>query len=1158
MISNMFCFGTPTTRPVQDSRNPPTIIQTEINFSAATKYSSVKDLWLIDSGCSRHMTGDKNLFHQLRDLEDEIFVKFGDGKLLQASGVGQVATVIGQIDALYVPQLCANLLSVHQLNQSGASVCFRPTESQITYGGRRFKISMQDQIFVLGAEECCYLSATSVPENPLNLWHQKLGHLNYPATASFIQRFGISVPKSSSIFCRICAEAKLVEKKFKSRKDYATTPLYRLHSDLCGPFDRSHDGYLYFVTLVDEKSRFAVVDAIKTKSEASSKIQSAMSKLKNKTGLSIGILRSDGGGEYNSQSLQDFLRDNYIEHEIVPSYTPQLNGIAERLNRTLVERMKCLLTASGLNFSFWKEALDYSVYIYNRTPHSSIGFKTPIEVFTSTSMTELPEFHVFGSVAYYHVPKDLRSKLDNNASKGLFLGFSNTATVVLALPDLVLKEVRTVKVDEGRFLDEVTLKNLGIGKSLSFADVRSTIPQYEVDEFARFEGEQIVEDAAEILSFDEAEGDDGQNDEQVAFQHEDLEENPVEENFNERRSSRSTHRPGSYAEDEVEWHPSFGRRSLADQDDEIWEQSDDGEEEQDETAMLAELFNKLQECNLASAEDLLRPAREAQLLQVMMSRVTRNQPVQHSRSTLSEVAKTHEPRSYNEAKTDPEWRESMQKEFQSLLDNGTWELQELPPGRKVIKTKWVYKIKSDGRWKSRLVAKGFTQVAGIDFDETWSPVGRKSSLKLLISHVLRKGWTWKQMDVDTAFLNSRLDEEIYMEQPQGFQDGTNRVCRLRKAIYGLKQASRAWYTTLHVFLTAKGLKRSRVDPCLYYGDGMIIFVYVDDLVIAGKNDERVESISQEFKNHFRMKDLGKPRKLLGLDLIEVPRGVFLTGYGIISELLQRYQMYGSRYVSTPMDPNHVLLPRSDGQATAEEQSKYASILGSLLYIANSYRPDIAYAVSILSQFTSNPSDDHWRGIKRVLRYLNGTKYFGLFFPRFDSKPAVLKGFTDADFAACFTRRSRTGFAFFVGSCLISWSSRKQSVIALSTCEAEYYALTEGAKEAINLKRLVWEIQNQDAYPDELKLDPVTLFCDNQSTIFVSKNPAEHRMMKHVDLRYKWIQERVESGEFEVEYVPTKDQVADLFTKGLAKVQHEKLCSECGVFGDKTLQLEREC
>jgi hypothetical protein len=201
--------------------------------------------------------------------------------------------------------------------------------------------------------------------------------------------------------------------------------------------------------------------------------------------------------------------------------------------------------------------------------------------------------------------------------------------------------------------------------------------------------------------------------------------------------------------------------------------------------------------------------------------------------------------------------------------------------------------------------------------------------------------------------------------------------------------------------------------------------------------------------------------------------------------------------------------------------------------------------------------DHWRGVKRVFRYLNGTRTFGLLIRKFDNHPSILRGFTDADFAACFSRKSRTGYAFFMGSSILSWCSRKQSVIALSTCEAEYYALTEGGKEAMHIKKLVWEVNNQKPIRDDQELDPVKLFCDNQSTIFVSKNPAEHRMMKHVDLRYKWIQEKVEANEFQVEYVSTKDQIADIFTKALHKDMFERLRSQCGVL-DQTMQLGREC
>jgi hypothetical protein len=257
-----------------------------------------------------------------------------------------------------------------------------------------------------------------------------------------------------------------------------------------------------------------------------------------------------------------------------------------------------------------------------------------------------------------------------------------------------------------------------------------------------------------------------------------------------------------------------------------------------------------------------------------------------------------------------------------------------------------------------------------------------------------------------------------------------------------------------------------------------------------------------------------------------------------------------------MDQNAVLTPREGDKATPEDTRRYSSLIGSLLYAANTTRPDIAYAVSVLSQYLMNPSDDHWRAAKRLLRYLKGTADMGIYFGRESTvffngysrgvKGVRVNGYTDADFAACISRRSRSGYAFFCGDSLVSWLSKKQSLIALSTCEAEYYALTEGGKEAIHLRRLFWEFEHQRPYVEGVNSDALTILCDNQSTIMVAKDPAEHKVMKHVDIRYKWIQERIGAGDFKVDYVSTSEQVADIFTKALARPQFEHLRDRLGM------------
>jgi hypothetical protein len=983
-------------------------IQAEHSFSALLT-PVVHASWLLDSCCSQHMSGNENLFISMRDTNTNTFVKFGDGKKLQAKGYGAVATPIGTLDALYVPNLCVNLMSVSQLNSIGASVSFLPNMSEIRLNGQRFGVSVIGNIFQV--DEVCNFSSH---ENEIYLWHQKLGHLNFPAVISFLKRFGIKYELPKNLFCRICAEAKLSEQKFRNRDDKLTVILGRLHSDMGGPIDPSYDGFIYWIIFIDEASRYCKVYFLKRKSEAVQAVLEICRQLQKSSGCGISIFRSDGGGEYQSLKVQEFFKAEGIQHEISPPYTPQLNGMAERLNRTLMEIVRCLLICAGLAHSFWRHAMEYAVYIYNHTPHSGIEFRTPSEVFYGKSLSKLPKFHVFGSISYYHVPKQLRSKLDGTGQRCIFLGFTSTCTLVLSLPDLMIREVRTVKINDGEFLSAEESRELGMEQRIR--EERSEPIMNSVEEVQRsltqLNEKQVNAESFPVPSVNR------NSDDYKGVQMED------QENGEGVRRLRAR-KPISYVEEEEEWHPSLGRRHLQSANNDS-----DWKIEEEETNLVTH-FDYLSLLNLN--DDTLY-AMLSQVTQQIekLGQVTQDKDnsseFKDNSSELS-YSSIHlsEPNSFEEAFKDPKWLKSMEQEIKSLLDNETWILTDLPKGRKPVRNKWVYRVKNDGRLKSRLVAKGFTQVFGIDFDETWSPVGRKASLKLLISFVIGNSWKWKQMDVDTAFLNSKLDEEIYMDQPKGFEDGSERVCHLLKSIYGLKQASRMWYNTLKDFLESAGLTRSRIDPCIYLAPGLIIFVYVDDIVIAAESDKKLRHISDQFKKRFMMKDMGKPTHILGLDIMELSNGegIHLSGKKMISELLENCKMDGSRHVSTPMDPNQSFVPNP---SVSNGSSKiglfnYGSVIGSLIYIANSFRPDIAYAVSVLSQFTTNPSEDHFRGVKRVLRYLNGTRDYGLLY-KSKSKGLHLYGYTDADFASCFSRRSRSGFIFYSGNSTLSWSSKK--------------------------------------------------------------------------------------------------------------------------------------
>ncbi|GJY19058.1 retrotransposon protein, putative, ty1-copia subclass [Tanacetum coccineum] len=426
----------------------------------------------------------------------------------------------------------------------------------------------------------------------------------------------------------------------------------------------------------------------------------------------------------------------------------------------------------------------------------------------------------------------------------------------------------------------------------------------------------------------------------------------------------------------------------------------------------------------------------------------------------------------------------------SLKKNHTWELADQPPGQKLISCKWLYKIKEgiEGvqkpRYKARLVARGFTQRACIDYNEVFSPMVRHTSIRVILSLTACEDYELEQLDVKMAFLHGILEETIYMRQPPGFEEGTgNKVCLLKKSLYGLKQSPRQWYKRFDVYMISNGFSRSSYDSCVYFKEftpGMYIYLllYVDDMLIACKSKSEIEYTKGLLRKEFDMKELGPTRKILGMGIVRDRVGLCAIG---------------------------------------------STLQGSLMYLMVCIRPDIAYAVSIVSRYLANPGKKHWEAVKWILKYLKGAIDVGLVYGRDQGKHVDVDGFVDADYAKDPDKgRSITGYVFMVHGCVVSWKATLQHVVALSTTEAEYMALTEAVKESIWLKGLLIELG--------VNLRSVVVNCDNQSSIHLSRNAMFHERTKHINVRYHFIREIVESKEIEVAKIGTKDNAADAFTK----------------------------
>ncbi|UYV66286.1 hypothetical protein LAZ67_4001208 [Cordylochernes scorpioides] len=491
------------------------------------------------------------------------------------------------------------------------------------------------------------------------------------------------------------------------------------------------------------------------------------------------------------------------------------------------------------------------------------------------------------------------------------------------------------------------------------------------------------------------------------------------------------------------------------------------------------------------------------------------------------------------------WKKAMEEEFDSLIENKTWELVDPPKNRNIIGTKWVFKTKcnSDGsveRHKARLVAKGYSQQYGIDYEETFAPVVRQSTIRMFLALAVEYNLILHQMDVQSAYLNGEIKEEIYMTQPENFvsRKYPEKVCRLKKAIYGLKQAGIVWHEKLDNELKNLGLKQLQSDNCVYikHDEGiLLVAIYVDDLIIAAEREDTLKSFKESMKRIFKIKDLGGINWCLGIRIqMKEDGSISIDQERYIEELLAKYRMKEAKPISTPMDSNSKLTKISsiEGENEPVKKVEYQSLIGSLIYLSVSTRPDIAYAVSALGQFSNDPRRQHWNAAKRVLRYLKGTSCLRITYRKSNE---ALHGYVDADWGGNLVdRKSHTGIVYFLARGPIAWESRKQQTVTLSSTESEYIALCEAGKEAVYLRALLDEMGF-----GELLNGPTVLKTDNQGAQQLARNPVYHARTKHIDIKWHYIRSICSDGLVEVVHTPTQENVADILTKGLPRFLYEK-------------------
>lgn len=494
------------------------------------------------------------------------------------------------------------------------------------------------------------------------------------------------------------------------------------------------------------------------------------------------------------------------------------------------------------------------------------------------------------------------------------------------------------------------------------------------------------------------------------------------------------------------------------------------------------------------------------------------------------------------------WKAAMREELEALRKRGTFEYVDRPKDRRVIQNRWVFDEKSDGRLKARLVAKGFTQVEGVDFDQVFSPVVRFESLRLILALCALKDMHILGVDVRNAYLYAELDEEIYMEQPQGFAlpGKEHLVIRLRRALYGLKQAGLEWWKAMSKSMEELGFSRLHSDAGIFTytdketGSKCIAVVYVDDALFCSADRALAEKLKKQFMAKWECRDLGDAKEFLRIRITRKGQIIAIDQVAYLEKVLERTGMTNAKAAATPLPAGYYPVP-NEGELDPELRQRFQVVIGSLLYIMLGTRPDISFAVTKLAQFSANPSDEHLKKALHVCRYLVGTKDYRLVY---DGRKGVgVSAMTDSDWGSDpNTRRSQTGYLVSLASGAITWTSRAQKTIAHSSTEAEYMALSDCSRQCVWVHQLFKELG--------YSLKPIEISGDNQGSIFIASNPVTEKRSKHVDIRYHYIREVIARGLVEVTFIPGEDNPADLLTKNLGRVKFEKFRSMYGLYFPK--------
>lgn len=1108
-----------------------------------TTTSSSDDCWIVDSGATSHCTDNKHLFETFESAQNaEVEVANGEIEHVKMKGTcvinlfnnaGERST-LKLNDVLYAPNIKGSMFSVKKIMKDGYSVHFKNDMCEISRDGKQIAVADEvNGLFKLRQTHVNKVNACTSSEHKggcLHELHRLFGHRDPEAIKLMCKNDLVDGIKlidcGLKIQCETCLKAKSTRIPFpKKSKSKSNAVLDLIHSDVCGPMQTMSMGKKrYILTIIDDYSKYTEVYFISHKSDVGEKIKEYIAMVKNKFNRKPKVLRSDRGGEYMGNELKRFLRDEGIKTQYTAPYSPQQNGTAERKNRSLIEMARCLLTDADLPNYLWAEAVNTANYIQNRTITKGAD-AIPYQLWNDEK-PQLKDFVVFGTKCYVNTPAEKLRKLDDRAKLMYFMGYSEESKAFRCYDPLNRKLVISRDV---RFIDNPTHQVISLDLSSKEEKTTESIYDDESSIDSSYSGSTSSES-----SYKEC---DTSTDMDVTLTDHGLEYRD----------------PTPYHSDVSSDDTISGETSSTDSGATVINVQPSLDEE------YGELSTSLSDFHVSlyapgdttytsppNSDETDEATREPRV----SHRQNKGQPPNRFQANLITEPKSLLDALKSEQKS--KWLSAMKEEMKSMHKNETWELCELPSDRKAIGCKWIYKTKTDAegkviRFKARLVAQGFTQRFGTDYDQIFAPVARQTTFRILLSVASKAKLLVHHLDVKTAFLNGSLKETIYMKQPPGFEsENKGLVCKLKKSIYGLKQAAKSWNDEIHRFLTRHSFERSKNDPCLYtkVQDSELVYllIYVDDILIVAKSMKCIQGVKSMLAMEFDIQDLGEIKQYLGIDVTRDKDGIFhLNQAKYIKKIVNEFGMSHAKVSNVPMQVNYGKTAANTDDGLLLSNKQYQKLIGCLLYISVNTRPDISASISILAQKMSKPRQDDWNELKRVLKYLKGTANLRLALGRKDYNCDLVYGYSDANWADNKSdRKSNSGHVFMVNGATVCWSSRKQSLVALSTCESEFIALSEACRAAIWIRRILIDLKQKVP-------TATTIYEDNQSCLDLVKE--EERLSdrsKHIDTRFCFVKDYIEKGLISCVYCPTDEMLADILTKPLPSAKFQKFVLQFGL------------